>query len=109
MLIDFDALSCETYKNFKGGEKEVFVRASDDGACRIMKILIPVGASIGLHRHAPGSEIVYVISGEGKAVCNGKEERLSAGKCHYCANGSEHAIYNDGSADLRIFAVVNKL
>lgn len=40
-----------------------------------------------MHRHEMSDEINYVISGEGKAFCDGKEEILVAGCCHICKKG----------------------
>jgi len=49
-----------------------------------------------------------VISGHGRAICDGEEEMLVPGTCHYCRNGQAHSIINDGDEDLIIFTVVPK-
>lgn len=36
----------------------------------------------------------------------GGEERLSAGDFHYCPDGHEHSLINDGDSDLVFIAVV---
>ena len=41
--------------------------------CRIHK-----GGSIGMHRHPTGDDINFIISGKGRAVCDGKAEQLIA-------------------------------
>ena len=64
------------------------------------------GGSIGLHKHPTSDDINYVISGTGKAVCNGQEEILNAGTCHICKKGSEHSISNTGSEDLVLLTFV---
>lgn len=69
---------------------------------------IPAGASIGLHEHTTSSEINYVLDGNGKAVCDGKEEMLQAGVCQYCPKGSSYTIFNTGMADLVLFTVVTE-
>ena len=53
-----------------------------------------------------GKPINYIISGNGKAVCDGKEEQLTAGTCHICRKGSEHSIRNTGDEDLVMLTVV---
>mgnify|MGYP000196439956 CR=1 FL=1 len=66
------------------------------------------GAGV-LHRpaHPRGSsEIVYVLSGTGKALYGGGEERLTPGDCHYCPEGHAHSLINDGTQTLEFFAVV---
>ena len=67
--------------------------------------LVP-GASIGLHTHEAGSEIVYILSGEGKALYDGGQETLTAGDCHYCPKGHSHSLINGGGEDLVFFAVI---
>lgn len=59
-----------------------------------------------MHKHNTGDDINYVISGTGKAICDGKEELLSAGCCHICKKGSEHCIINTGNDDLVMITVV---
>ena len=61
-----------------------------------------------MHKHNTGDDINYVISGIGKALCDGKEELLSAGCCHICKKGSEHSIINTGHEDLVMITVVTK-
>ena len=69
-------------------------------------LTIHPGGSIGLHKHPTSDDINYVISGTGKAVCDGQEEILNAGTCHICKKGSEHSITNTGSEDLVLLTVV---
>lgn len=73
---------------------------------RIILTRIPPGSSIGEHIQSTGDDVNYVLEGEGKAVCDGKEEILSPGVCHVCPKGSEHSIVNDGEADLILFTTV---
>lgn len=61
-----------------------------------------------MHRHETSDDINYVLSGKGKAVCDGKEEYLRAGMCHICKKGSEHSIMNIGDEDLVLFTVVTE-
>jgi oxalate decarboxylase/phosphoglucose isomerase-like protein (cupin superfamily) len=61
-----------------------------------------------MHTHNGSADINYVISGHGRAICDGEEEMLVPGTCHYCRNGQAHSIINDGDEDLIIFTVVPK-
>ena len=67
---------------------------------------IHAGGSIGMHRHETSDDINYIISGNGEAICDGKEEKLTAGTCHICRKGSEHSIFNTGAEDLVMLTVV---
>ena len=50
----------------------------------------------------------YIISGIGKAFCDGVEEALSPGVMHVCPQGSEHSIVNTGEEDLVMLTIVVK-
>ena len=81
--------------------KRVYRYTKVNSYCSIHK-----GGSIGTHRHETSDEINYVLSGEGKAICDGVEETLSAGCCHICQKGCEHSIFNTGSDNLVLLTVV---
>ena len=48
----------------------------------------------------------YVVSGHGRAICDGVEEPLSPGVMHICPKGSEHSIINDSDEDLVFMTIV---
>ena len=50
----------------------------------------------------------YIISGTGKAFCDGVEEDLGPGVMHICPKGSEHSIFNTGEEDLVMLTIVVK-
>ncbi len=106
MIIDFQNIEEKVIENFRGGEKSLALRAYADADNKIMMGRLEPGASVGLHKHVGNSEIVYVISGSGKAVYNGETMRLEAGMCHYCPQDCEHTVINDGTEEIVIFAVV---
>ncbi len=106
MIIDFSAMEETVLPNFKGGEKEMRANMYVDGMNRIMRCRLVPGASIGLHVHDTGSEIIFFLEGSGKAVYDGREERVQAGMCHYCPKGHSHTLINDTDRDLVFYAVV---
>lgn len=108
MKIELNKVEAQRIEKFRGGEGETFAKIVDDGSNKIMRAVLPVGSSIGLHRHTDSSETIYIISGRGKNICDGVEEVLGAGDVHYCKKGSEHTLINDGSAPLEFFAVIPK-
>jgi len=108
MLINFDQIPENVIPNFKGGEGQLSVRTFADENNKIMLCLLTPGSTTGLHVHDTSSEIIYVLSGAGKELCDGQYEPVSAGSCHYCPQGSSHSLINDGGEDLIFFAVVPK-
>lgn len=106
MILDFNNMPVGEMKNFKGGEKSVFAAAYADSLCRIMKVSVPAGASIGLHTHEGNCEVVFCLSGNAKAVYDGVEERIVPGTAHYCPKDHNHTVINDGTEDFVAFAVI---
>jgi len=106
MLIDFAAIEEKAIPHMRGGEKEANMRIYADGLGKIMRGRLSPGASIGLHTHDTSSEIIYVLSGAGKVLCDGAYEPVCAGSCHYCPKGHAHSLINDSQGELTFFAVV---
>ncbi|MCI8827790.1 MAG: cupin domain-containing protein [Ruminiclostridium sp.] len=106
MLIDFASLPETTIPRMYGGEGEVHANMYASPAMKIMKGKLPPGATIGLHTHQTSSEIIYILSGTGKALSQGQTEPLIPGSCHYCPEGKDHSLINDSDGDLVFFAVV---
>ena len=108
MKIVFDEMEEKVLPNFQGGENTFYAHMYVDEHNKILKGRLPKGATIGLHRHVPTSETIFILSGEGKAVCEGQEEMLRAGDCHHCPKGAQHTLRNDNDEDLIFYAVVPK-
>ena len=106
MLLDFSAMEETVIPNFMGGEGEIHAKMRVDELNRILHGVLPSGSSIGLHTHETSSEIVYILSGTGKVLCDGEYEPLKAGDCHYCPRGHAHSLINDSDGLLEFFAVV---
>ncbi len=106
MKIQFEKLPITCLEHFNGGEGALEAKMMVDDHNKILYGRLAQGASIGLHTHATSSEIIYFLSGNGKTVTEGVEERVAAGDCHYCKKGESHTLINDGKEDLIFFAVV---
>lgn len=105
-MIKFDSVEEKRLASFKGGLGALCAKMLTDELNKILMGRLEPGSSIGLHTHEDSSEIMYFISGEGKVIHNGTEERIVAGDCHYCKKGESHTVINDGDNDLIFFAVV---
>lgn len=106
MLIDFNNIKEMTVSGMNNGTGEMSARMHIDEERKIIPCAIHAGGSIGLHRHEGGDDINYIISGDGKAICDGKEEILCKGTCHICKKGSEHSIINTGDEDFVMLTIV---
>ena len=109
MKIDFTALKEKTIQQMNGGNGKCRGRMFMDEKGKIIYCILPQGSSIGSHVQKSSNDVNYVISGQGKAICDGIEETLAPGDCHYCPKGSTHSIINMGEEDLVLFSVVTEL
>lgn len=108
MKIDFKELKEITIPGMNGGTGTMSARMYDDDSYRIVPTVIHANSSIGIHTQESGDDLNYVLSGNGKAICDGVEERLEKGVLHICRKGSEHSIVNTGEEDLVLLTIVVK-
>lgn len=106
MMIDFNKIQEITLSGMNNGKGKMTAKMYADKWGKLISCSIHAGGSIGLHSHNTSDDINYVISGIGKAICDGEEEQLKAGCCHICKKGSEHTIINTGNEDLVLLTVV---
>lgn len=106
MLINFNEQRERKAPGMNGGTGEMSAKMFTDDAGKIIPCRIHKGGSIGMHGHPTSDDINFIVSGKGKAVCDGIEELLTAGNCHVCKKGSEHSIVNTGDEDLVLLTVV---
>ena len=106
MLINFNEISEIEAIPMHGGTETMSTRMYADDDRRAIPCRLHKGGSIGMHTQFSGDDLNYILSGTGKAICDGKEEILSAGCCHICPKGSEHTIINTGDDDLVMFTIV---
>ena len=109
MRFVFDEMENTVIPGFKGGDGSVEARMYYDGKVRIMSCHIKPHSSIGVHTHENNCEVMFFTSGHGVATCDGVDEPVSAGVCHYCPKGSTHTVVNTGDDDLVMYATVTEL
>ena len=108
MQIDFNKIETMTIQGMNNGTGTMSARMYNDDSYRIDPTAIHPGGSIGTHKQESGDDINYIISGRGRAFCNGVEEALKPGVMHICPKGSEHSIINTGEEDLVMLTIVVK-
>lgn len=106
MTIDFNALDAMTIPGMNNGTGEMTVKMYNDERYRIVPTIIHPGGSTGLHTQASGDDLNYILSGSGKAICDGVEECLMPGVMHICPKGAAHTIINTGDDNLVMLTVV---
>lgn len=106
MIIDLNTMNEITMPGMNDGTGTMTARMYNDEKYRIIPTAIHPGGSIGMHTQTSGDDMNYVLSGIGKAVCDGVEEELKPGVMHICPKGSEHSIINTGEDDLVMLTIV---
>lgn len=106
MLIDFTDIKEITAPCMNNGTGMMSTKMVMDPKRKVITCAIRQGSAIGMHTHESSDDINYVLSGTGKAICDGQEEPLKADVCHICKKGSAHSIINTGLEDLVLFTVV---
>ncbi|WP_455542763.1 cupin domain-containing protein [Intestinibacter sp.] len=72
------------------------------------KLIVPVGASVGLHEHTQDYEVYYILSGKGKVLDGDEIVEVSQGDVVYAID-TKHYIENIGDEDLVFLAVIINL
>jgi len=96
----------------RGGTGEVTVRhylRSDEIKARTRlcaELILPPGASIGLHGHVNEDEIYLIQKGQGRMTDGEKEFAVAAGDAILTGQGTSHSIQNTGPEDLVVTAVI---
>lgn len=106
MLINFNDIEEIRVPGMNNGTGEMTAKMYMDNEGKVIPCTIHSGGSIGKHKHETSDDINYILSGSGKAICDGKEEILAAGTCHICKKGSWHSIINTGNDDLVMITIV---
>ena len=106
MLLNFNEMKEITMPGMNDGTGTMSAKLYMDEQGKIIPCSIHPGGSIGMHTHETNDDINYILSGTGKAVCDGIVESLSVGNCHICQKGSAHSIENTGEEDLVMLTVV---
>jgi mannose-6-phosphate isomerase-like protein (cupin superfamily) len=106
MHIDFNTIKEIEIPGMNNGTGKMSAKMYMDSDRKIIPTHIHKDSSIGQHKHETSDDINYVLSGTGKAICDGKEEILTAGTCHICLKGSSHSIINTGDDDLVLLTIV---
>ena len=106
MLLDFAKIPVEPVANMRGGQGTVLLQKTVQGPVKVMRGVLPPGATIGMQSHETKCEVIYILSGTGQVLCDGVQEPLGPGACHYCPKGHGHSLQNTGPLPLEFFAVV---
>ncbi len=103
-----------TAKNKAGGKGEIYIThlltpKEMVGQCEMFaKVVVPAGASLGLHYHHGNTETYHILQGTAQYTDNDKIYEVKPGDTTFCPDGAMHAIENIGEEDLIFIALIIK-
>jgi mannose-6-phosphate isomerase-like protein (cupin superfamily) len=112
MLRRPDEMEIDSAEKLRGGEgivsnRHLFKKEELLAKTRLVAVTtLPVGASIGFHRHVNEEEIYYIISGKGQVIDEDQTKEVSPGYAMLTGNGKGHSIINTGDQPLVFLAVI---
>jgi mannose-6-phosphate isomerase-like protein (cupin superfamily) len=111
MTMKLDKATLAPIKNYNGGEGTVrYRRALDPDVfltnwAYVDHLLIPPGASEGLHRHRGVEEIYYVLNGDGQVRVNEETADIHKGDGVPVRLNEPHSLMNNSKGDLELMVV----
>jgi mannose-6-phosphate isomerase-like protein (cupin superfamily) len=111
MTMKLDKALLAPIPNYHGGEGTVRYRRALDSDVFLTNwayvdhLLIPAGASDGLHRHSGVEEIYYVLHGDGQVRVGAESAPIHKGDAVPIRFNEPHSFMNNGKEDLELMIV----
>lgn len=72
---------------------------------QIVVMSIPANEDIGLETHPDNDQILYLVSGNGKALLDGQESKFKTGDLVAVPAGTEHHFITTGDKPMKIITI----
>ncbi len=96
--------------NLQGGEGMLILKnllkVKPVNVTMFSEVTLPPNTSIGEHLHENESEIYYILEGQGLYSDNGKKIPVDSGDVTVCNSGNSHALFNNGTSNLKLLAII---
>lgn len=99
-------------ENVRGGEGALvfhdFLMAEESfGAGKLFsRTVLPVGGSVGEHRHEGEFEVYYLLAGTVEVLDCGEWVTLDRGDMHICSSGESHALRNSSTQQAEVLMLI---
>jgi len=112
MIRRANELQKEVRNDMRGGKGAVtihhyFKKDEIKAKCRLCShLVLPPGASIGMHKHEAEDELFVIERGTGIIDDGRNKTEVRAGDAILTGNGEEHALINGGNEPLEVIAII---
>lgn len=112
MIRKASGLKSEIRNQMRGGKGSVTIRhffgkEEIKAKCRLCgRLILPPGASIGMHKHEMEDEIFIIERGSGILDDGPSQTKVEVGDVILTGSGGEHALINDGNEPLELIAII---
>lgn len=102
----------DTVENMRGGEGTVKIQhffkkdemKANSRLCA--KMIVPPGASVGMHQHDTEDEVYIIAKGKGLIDDGETQSEVNEGDAILTGNGDKHSIKNIGNEDLEVICFI---
>ena len=112
MIRKANGLKSEIRSQMRNGKGSITIQhffSKDEikAKCRLCgRLILPPGASIGMHKHEMEDEVFIIERGKGILEDGHSQTKVESGDVILTGNGKEHALVNDGNEPLELIAVI---
>lgn len=109
MKLDFERIPEMKILEYKDGKGITVARTYVDNAVKMVKGYLEPGSSIGMHSNEFDNETLFILSGQGVCIHNGRKEKIVAGACRQFVKGDRHSLINTGRERLFFYSVMPQI
>lgn len=102
--VDTTTMAWDVHPRIPNVLMKSLLSSSDNPLANVSLVKVPVGGSVGRHKHAKSVETAYVLKGQSELVLGERRVPFTAGSVVAIPIGLEHELYNVGEEEVELLA-----
>ncbi len=102
--VDSTAMPWDIHPRIPNVLMKSLLDASDNPLANVSLVRVPVGESVGRHKHIRSVETAYVLKGQSELILGEKRVPFTAGSIMAIPIGLEHELHNTGDEEVELLA-----